>query len=230
MKRLIITAIAMSLLFTACSSTSLSIVKPEVTYAVEPTTMLDQQEADFFDIPTPAEYKVIQEARAAEKAKALRELETRRAAIENTTKMAEVIKKLKRTAGATPYVFSGSSPSGWDCSGLVLWTYRQMGVELYHGATMQYRSGTIVNDPLPGDLVAYVYGKSTSTGHVGIYIGDGKAIHSLKPGTRTRIESSEQGVMNHGGMRTVYIRIIPLIPQSEMPKNRLDEIGLIGAD
>jgi cell wall-associated NlpC family hydrolase len=224
MKRLIITAIAMSLLFTACSSTSLSIVKPEVTYAVEPTTMLDEQEEDFFDIPTPAEYQVIQEARAAEKAKALRELETRRAAIENTTKMAEVIKKLKRTVGVTPYVFSGSSPSGWDCSGLVMWTYRQMGVTLKHSATAQYLSGTVVTHPLPGDIVAYVYGKgSRYSGHVGIYLGNGQVINSQKPGTRTRIDSAENGAVNSGGLRSVYIRIIPLIPESEMPTENIDD-------
>jgi cell wall-associated NlpC family hydrolase len=221
MKRFVTTAMAMSVLFTACSSTAFSIVKPEVTYAVSLSNSIPEVGSPFVGMLSPEEYRAAQEAKEAERIAAERDHKARLEAIRNTNKMAKVIKRLKTTEGSTPYVRSGASPSGWDCSGLVRWTYQQMGIELHHGATAQYRSGTIVNDPLPGDIVAYVYGQSRYSGHVGIYIGDGKVIHSLKPGTRTRVESSEQGVMNHGGIRTVYVRIIPMIPESEMPEKRL---------
>lgn len=218
----------MALLFTACSSTAFSLVKPEVTYAVSLSDSVETEKGPSAGMPSPEDYQVMKEAAEASKAAAERRQQARLEAIRNTNKMAKVIERLKNTEGSTPYVFSGSSPSGWDCSGLVMWTYQQMGIELYHSATVQYRSGTIVNDPLPGDLVAYVYGGSTRTGHVGIYIGDGKVIHSLKPGTRTMVESSEQGVMNHGGMRTIYVRIVPMLPESEMPKKLLG-INLSGS-
>jgi cell wall-associated NlpC family hydrolase len=227
MKRFVTTAMALSVLFTACSSTAFSIVKPEVTYATSLFSSAPSVGGSFAGMPSPEDYSAMQEEAAAKKKAAELAQQARLEAIRNTEKMAEVIERLRTTEGSTPYVFSGSSPSGWDCSGLVRWTYQQMGIELYHRASVQYRSGTIVNDPLPGDIVAYVYSGSRSTGHVGIYIGNGKVIHSLKPGTRTRVESSENGVMNQGGIRTVYVRIVPMLPESEMPKKRLS-INLSG--
>jgi cell wall-associated NlpC family hydrolase len=167
----------------------------------------------------PDEYKELQAREAAEEAQRQREQATFDKAVANTLRMQSVLERLKKTAGKTWYVFSGSSPSGWDCSGLVMWTYKNVGVTLAHSAGTQLRSGKIVSDPLPGDLVAYVYGNNTRyTGHVGIYLGDGKVIHSQKPGTRTKIESATNGVMNYGGIKTIYVRIIPMVPESDLPK------------
>lgn len=129
----------------------------------------------------------------------------------NSIKMEKVLKKLKSTAGKTWYVFSGTTPRGWDCSGLVYWTYQQMGIELYHGATAQANSGDIVKDPLPGDLVVYYYSGSKRAFHIGVYLGDGKVIHSQKPGTRTRIESATDGVINQPGVRVTYVRLLPMV-------------------
>lgn len=217
MKRFVTTATAMSLLFTACSSTAFSIVKPEVTYASVGSS--DTTLRTLAGMPLPNEYRELQAREAAEEAQRQREQATFDKAVANTLRMQPVLERLKKTAGKTWYVFSGSSPSGWDCSGLVMWTYKNVGVNLAHSAGAQLRSGKIVSDPLPGDLVAYVYGSNTRyTGHVGIYLGDGKVIHSQKPGTRTRIESATDGVMNYGGMKTVYVRIIPMVPESDLPQ------------
>ena len=100
-----------------------------------------------------------------------------------------MISKLQNTVGKTWYVFSGASPSGWDCSGLVMWSYQQLGIELEHRASKQANAGVAVNDPIPGDIVVFKYNGSKSAYHVGIYIGDGKMIHAPRKNEVTRIES-----------------------------------------
>ena len=84
----------------------------------------------------------------------------------------------------TPYQWSGSSPSGFDCSGLVRYVYAQVGVSLPHNATKQYRLGTPVSrDRLePGDLVFF-----DRLRHNGIYVGNGRFIHSRQTGKRVSI-------------------------------------------
>ena len=86
----------------------------------------------------------------------------------------------------TRYVYGGSSPSGFDCSGFTMYVYGQMGYSLPHSATSQWQSGLgtkvwSISALQPGDLVFFNdpsrnAGKACS--HVGIYIGDGKHIHS----------------------------------------------------
>ena len=78
-----------------------------------------------------------------------------------------------------PYVWSGASPTGFDCSGLVSYVYAQVGVAIPHNAAQQYRHGTPVpRDHLqPGDLVFF-----DRLRHNGIYLGDGRFIHATKPG------------------------------------------------
>jgi len=81
-----------------------------------------------------------------------------------------------------PYVYGGASPSGFDCSGLTMYCYAQIGIGLSHGATDQQRASTPV--PLsalqPGDLV--FFGSSGYSGHVGIYVGGGSMIHAPHTG------------------------------------------------
>jgi cell wall-associated NlpC family hydrolase len=85
-----------------------------------------------------------------------------------------------------PYVWGGSTPSGFDCSGFVMYVYAQMGVSLPHNAAMQYGHGVPVSyDQLEaGDLVFF-----NGLGHVGIYIGGGQFIHSPHTGDVVKISS-----------------------------------------
>jgi peptidoglycan DL-endopeptidase CwlO len=86
----------------------------------------------------------------------------------------------------TPYVYGGASPSGFDCSGFVMYVYAQVGVSLPHNAAAQYGYGTPVDRSQlqPGDLVFF-----NGLGHNGIYIGGGSFIHSPHTGDVVKISS-----------------------------------------
>ena len=133
--------------------------------------------------------------------------------IDNDRKILAAVKKVKKYAGKTWYVFSGSTPSGWDCSGLVRWTYQQLGVTLEHRASVQARTGTRVTakEALPGDVVAFYYPGSSSAYHVGIYLGNGKMIDAPRKGTLTTIEPVN--AMRLGNSKVKYIRILPRLQQ-----------------
>lgn len=100
-----------------------------------------------------------------------------------------------RTAQAqlgVPYVWSGASPSGFDCSGLTQFCYAKAGVSLPHFAATQFADGPKVKGALaPGDLVFFVGSDGTpaAPGHVGIYIGGGRMIDAPYPGVDVRVDT-----------------------------------------
>jgi cell wall-associated NlpC family hydrolase len=91
-----------------------------------------------------------------------------------------------------PYVWGAAGPNYFDCSGLVMYVYAQVGVSLPHNAAAQYGYGSPVayNDLQPGELVFF-----EGLGHVGIYIGGGQFIHAPHTGDVVKISS----LSDHGG-------------------------------
>jgi NlpC/P60 family len=97
--------------------------------------------------------------------------------------------EIARKHVGTPYRWRGTSPSGFDCSGLVRYVYAQVGVTLPHNAAKQYRYGMpISRDRLqPGDLVFF-----DRLRHNGIYVGSGRFIHARQTGKRVSISSLDE--------------------------------------
>jgi cell wall-associated NlpC family hydrolase len=85
-----------------------------------------------------------------------------------------------------PYVWGGASPSGFDCSGFVMYVYSQVGISLPHSSYAQYGYGSPVTRSQlePGDLVFF-----DGLGHVGIYVGGGSFIHAPHTGDVVKISS-----------------------------------------
>jgi len=86
-----------------------------------------------------------------------------------------------------PYKTGGDTKSGFDCSGFTKYIYNHFNIALPHSAKDQTSKGTVVSKSnlRTGDLVFFDNG--TNINHVGMYVGDGKFIHSPKPGSSIRI-------------------------------------------
>jgi len=87
----------------------------------------------------------------------------------------------------SPYRYGGAGPDAFDCSGLVSYVHRQLGVPTPRTAAQQYASARAIPlaDLLPGDLVFFRLNDG-AVSHVGVYVGDGRFVHAPQSGDRVR--------------------------------------------
>ncbi len=102
------------------------------------------------------------------------------------------------TVMGTPYRWGGTDTLGFDCSGLIRYAYAQHGVTLPRMAIDQSRSGSEVGRALdqlaPGDILTFADEAGGTVTHVGLYIGDGKFIHSARGGVQISTLSASDPV------------------------------------
>lgn len=93
-----------------------------------------------------------------------------------------------------PYVYGGSTPSGFDCSGFTQYVFAKAGESLPRVTTAQQAAATPVSDPQPGDLVFF----GSPSYHMGIYLGDGMMIDAPRTGSTVSIRPVFDGVSGYG--------------------------------
>ncbi len=151
-------------------------------------------------------------AEAAAKAKAEKAAKTKKSSNTGTyttpassSKGSSIVANARKYLGVR-YVYGGTTPKGFDCSGLVQYVCKSVGISVNRTAAAQFSNGRAVNkkDLQPGDLVFFA--KSKRISHVGIYIGGGQMIHAPHTGDVVRIASINSGYYNktYVGARRVY--------------------------
>lgn len=106
----------------------------------------------------------------------------------------EAIVKSALSLIGTPYRFGGSDPRrGFDCCGFVMYVYKLHHITLPRTSGSQFLNGRYIDkkDAKKGDLLFWHIPKGRIS-HVGIYIGEGKFVHSPVPGKRVRVESLDE--------------------------------------
>jgi cell wall-associated NlpC family hydrolase len=112
------------------------------------------------------------------------------AAPAGSSKGEQMVAEAKKYLG-TKYVYGGASPSGFDCSGLLLYVAKKFGIDLPHKASIQATMGTAVDKAnlQPGDMVFFKTDGSGGVSHAGMYVGNGQFIHAPKTGDVVKISN-----------------------------------------
>ena len=106
----------------------------------------------------------------------------------------------------TPYVWGGTSPSGFDCSGFTKYVFSNFGYSLNRTAAQQLSNGYSVSNLEVGDLVFFsnTYSSSAAATHVGIYIGNNQFIHSAAGGVKITSLSDSYYASRYVGARRIF--------------------------
>lgn len=112
----------------------------------------------------------------------------------------EAIKDVDKLIGTalslkgTPYVYGGSTPKGFDCSGFTSYCYKAIGIDIPHSSLDQSKQGTQLTKEqlIPGAIVYFnTTGKGVS--HVGIYLGNGEFVHASSGGKQVMVSNLNEG-------------------------------------
>lgn len=134
-------------------------------------------------------------------------IEERIEAYGNYTKMQVALDYLISRQNITPYVFSGNTPRGWDCSGMVDWLYERFGLTLPHSADDLAHIGERISNPVAGDIVVMAYKGRTDFYHAGIYLGNNLIVDANRFYNTTVVESLNE--YKHSQIR--FVRVVNLI-------------------
>lgn len=112
---------------------------------------------------------------------------------DNTGTAGQAIADYAQEFLGVPYVWGGTTPSGFDCSGFIQYVFRHFGYELPRGTNAQLNCGTAVakSELQPGDIIFFrdpEYAEGGPTSHAGIYIGGGEFIHASTYNGNERVQ------------------------------------------
>lgn len=143
----------------------------------------------------------------------LTQIEERQAELELQIKRAQeqelrlqIVAEALTYVGQVRYVLTGSTPSGWDCSGFTRYIFGKFGHELEHSARKQKRSGMKTDVPRPGDLVAFERGAGVE--HIGIYVGDGMLVEATVETGTTRVVDIGKAYPEKRGWKVAYVNVL----------------------
>ena len=179
--------LSLALLLAALSAPLLAANPPPAVSTIPPTSA----PSDPLAAMAPVELATPDSAPIAEQ---LQALQAASAAPSTSTRVKTVLQRAFALLG-TPYRWGGTSPErGFDCSGLVGYVFRSIGVDLPRVSRAMAHEGTAITDRsalAEGDLV--FFGKRGRVDHVGIYIGEGKFLHAPRTGRDVTVSSLDSG-------------------------------------
>ena len=118
----------------------------------------------------------------------------------------QIVAEALTHVGQVPYVLTGSTPRGWDCSGFTRYVFAKFDINLEHSAGKQSRTGTWTGVPQPGDLVSFERGNGIE--HIGIYVGDGVIVESTVETYTTRVVKLEDAYPDRLGWNIRFNSVI----------------------
>jgi peptidoglycan endopeptidase LytE len=120
----------------------------------------------------------------------------------SVSKSQMIIDEAKKYIGV-PYLWGGTTPSGFDCSGYVQYVYAKVGISIPRTTSTQFSGMKSISTPAPGDLVFYNTSGS-GVSHVGIYLGNNQFIHAGSTGIQISDMTSAYWKPKYLGARTAF--------------------------
>ncbi|PNI07102.1 glycoside hydrolase [Arthrobacter sp. AFG7.2] len=171
-----------ALAVTAAPTATVSFERPVVKTTAAPKPAPVRAQSTASESRTAAGVRTASTAAAAAPEAAAPEAAAEKAAEPVASAATSGIAALAYTGIGRPYVWGGTTPNGWDCSGFTQWVYAQAGISIPR--VNAWTAMTPTSTPQPGDLVMQNGGA-----HVGIYVGNGMMISALNPSQGTLLHS-----------------------------------------